>query len=130
MPAQKCLQKFSIVLFLIGILALSPLTYLWIAKHGFSGGIWFWLNSAALDPMYATAVFDFLLLMMALGAVLILDGVPRFPHTRFRWLWIAAWGFLFFMTPSLGFLVYIIWIKNLPKKGSPAIDPSPSSLGD
>ena len=67
-------------LMLIGLLALVPLSVLWIQKHGFWGGIQFWLSSALLDPMYATAVADFSLLMLGLSVFMLAEAWPRLAH--------------------------------------------------
>lgn len=102
-------RKIILPLFWFGSVLLAVLTSLWIREHGFWGGIWFWLKSAQLDPMYATVVVDFSLLMLVLGFYMLRD-FPAKKNTIWFWLWCV----LFFLAPSLAFLIYLIWIKKIP----------------
>ena len=82
----------------------------WILKWGFFGGILHWIASAREDAIYAAAVTDFIFFIALVGLFLLRD----FPADlrRRRPILFVIWAASFLVFPSLGFAVYVLWIKK------------------
>lgn len=86
------------------------LAFHWISLHGFFGGILKWPESATLDPIYAAAVIDFLLLIGLLGVWLLISFPPQ---TRKKHpILFTCWGLLYLLFPSLGLLSFWLFFTD------------------
>jgi hypothetical protein len=104
-------QVWRSILYAILVLETPVQAYLlwaWSAKHGFFGGIVFWLRQSSLDPIFLAAMVDFLIFMLLVGLILLNDwpqGVSK------RSWWFPLWCFLYFIFPSLALISYLLWIR-------------------
>jgi hypothetical protein len=84
----------------------------WASDHGFWGGIWFWLKSSQIDAVYAAAVIDFIMTIALVGLILL----KQFPAHLRKGAPFFGWCALYLVWPSLGILVYLLWIDRAPQQ--------------
>lgn len=93
------------------------LCYRWTEKHGFWGGILHWLEGVARDPVEAAAVIDFVLFIAWVGIWLLKD-YPRERSKKSPGFF--AWCALYLVWPSLGLMIYFLFIKKADSRRSAA----------
>lgn len=88
------------------------LAWKWSIKHGFLGGVLYWLNSFRQDPVMASAVIDFCVLIAILGMYLL----SRIPNADRRGVAFYLGCVLYVVWPSLGFMIYLLKYENTAQR--------------
>jgi hypothetical protein len=113
---------WKILLLILVIIEIPLISYLaveWTKLHGFFEGIWFWYINGAADPIYLAAEIDFLALIAIVGLLLLRDW--RQLGGKIDALF-CAWALLYFVFPSLGIALYLLWLRDRLTRKAPASD--------